>query len=59
MKKLMNVRSWVVNRACEITTWTGIGLILLAASVIMGSSLILAILAAICGVISIIRREQT
>ena len=59
MKNLMKIRSWVVNRACEITTWTGIGLILLAASVIMGSSLILAVLAAICGVISIIRREKT
>ena len=59
MKMLKKVRSWIVNRACEITTWAGIGLLLLAAAVVMGSSLVLAVLAGICGVISIVRREQT
>jgi len=58
MKMLKKIRAWIINRACEITTWVGIGLVLLAIAVIMGSSLILAALAGVCGVISIIRREE-
>ena len=59
MKMLKKVRAWLINRACEITTWVGIGLVLLAIAVVVGSSAILAVIAGICGVISIIRREET
>lgn len=58
MKFVRKIRSWIINRVLEVTTWGGIGLVLVSVAVIMDSSFILAALAAACGAISIIGREN-
>mgnify|MGYP003121496308 FL=1 len=57
MKYLQKVYHWVDNRLREITTWSGIGVILISAGAFFNWPVLL-VLGAISGVISIVYKED-
>mgnify|MGYP003121366073 FL=1 len=57
MKYLQKVHHWVDNRLREITTWSGIGVILISAGAFFNWPVLL-VLGAISGVISIVYKED-
>ena len=57
MKYLQKVHHWVDNRLREITTWSGIGVILISAGAFLDWPVLL-VLGAISGVISIVYKED-
>lgn len=57
MKYLQKVYHWADNRLREITTWSGIGVILISAGAFFNWPVLL-VLGAISGVISIVYKED-
>jgi len=57
MKYLKNLYHWVENRAREITTWSGIGVILISLGAFFDWKLFL-VFGALSGVISVFYRED-
>lgn len=57
MKYLQKTYHWADNRLREITTWSGIGVILISAGALLNWPLLL-VLGAISGVISIVYKED-
>ena len=57
MKHLQKAYHWADNRLREITTWSGIGVILISAGALLNWPLLL-VLGAVSGVISIVYKED-
>jgi hypothetical protein len=57
MKYLQKTYHWADNRLREITTWSGIGVILISAGALLNWPLLL-VLGAVSGVISIVYKED-